>query len=122
MSPDSITERLAKLSPAKRTLLEQRLRGKGLKGLAGRSIPRREPQEFAPLSFAQERMWFLNQLEPESPAYNEPRVIRLVGDLVVEALEKSLNHIVARHEALRTTFVLVDGVPMQRIADRSHAR
>ena len=118
MSPDSITERLAKLSPAKRTLLEQRLRGKGLKGLAGQSIPRREPQEFAPLSFAQERMWFLNQLEPESPAYNEPRAMRLVGVLVVEALGKSLNHIVARHEALRTTFVLVDGNPMQRIADR----
>ena len=59
-------------------------------------------------------MWFLNQLEPESPAYNEPRVIRLVGDLVVEALEKSLNDIVARHEALRTTLpVLVDGDPMQ---------
>jgi len=118
MDSKSITDRLANLSPAKRALLEQRLKGKGLEALAGQNIPLRVSQEFAPLSFAQERMWFLNQLEPESPRYNEPRVVRLMGTLDVEALEKALNDIIARHEVLRTTIVPVDEHPIQRISDR----
>jgi amino acid adenylation domain-containing protein len=68
-----------------------------------------------PLSFAQERLWFLQQLEPESYAYVEPHAMRLVGPVQVEALEKSLNHIVQRHENLRTTFTSIQGVPRQVI-------
>src|SRR5688572_6089496 len=117
MDSKSITERLASLSPAKRALLEQRLKGKGLEALAGQTIPLRVSQEFAPLSFAQQRLWFLNQLEPESPAYNEPKALRLTGDLDVESLEKALNHIIGRHEVLRTNIVSVDDNPIQRIAD-----
>ena len=69
-----------------------------------------------PLSFAQQRLWFLNQLEPESPAYNESRAYRLSGVLDVAALQKALDQIIARHEVLRTTFVSVDGNPTQVIA------
>src|SRR6185503_8026872 len=119
MDPNSFNERLANLSPAKRALLEQRLKEKGLETLAGWTIPRRASREFAPLSFAQERLWFLNQLEPESPAYNESRALRLSGILNVAALEQTLNTIIDRHETLRTTFLMINGIPMQRIAEQS---
>ncbi len=71
-----------------------------------------------PLSFAQERLWFLQQLEPESYAYVEPDAARLVGALQVKALEQCINQIVQRHENLRTTFISVQGVPQQVIALR----
>ncbi len=69
-----------------------------------------------PLSFAQERLWFLQQLEPESHAYVEPDALRLIGQLQVELLEKSINTIAQRHENLRTTFVSVQGTPRQIVA------
>jgi amino acid adenylation domain-containing protein len=69
-----------------------------------------------PLSFAQQRLWFLDQLEAGS-SYNVPLALRLTGALDVEALEASLNEIVKRHEALRTSFSVVDGRPRQVIAD-----
>lgn len=90
---------------------------KGLDTMAAVRISRRSSRESAPLSFAQEQLWFLNQLEPGSTVYNEPRLIRLNGALDVKALEKSLDHIIARHEVLRTTIEQVDGCPMQRIAE-----
>jgi amino acid adenylation domain-containing protein len=70
----------------------------------------------APLSFAQQQLWFLNQLEPDNPAYNIPAVIRLNGRLHVEALQQSLTEIVRRHEGLRATFTFGAGVPVQNIA------
>jgi amino acid adenylation domain-containing protein len=73
-----------------------------------------------PLSFAQERLWFLQQLEPESEAYVEPNAVRLFGHMNVEALEQSLNQIVQRHEILRTTFVSMQGIPRQVIAPSLH--
>ncbi|HEU4557572.1 MAG TPA: amino acid adenylation domain-containing protein, partial [Longimicrobium sp.] len=69
-----------------------------------------------PLSFAQERLWFIDRLEPGSAVYNMPMARRLVGALDVAALERSVGEIVRRHEALRTTFVEVDGSPVQVIA------
>ena len=68
-----------------------------------------------PLSFAQQRLWFIHQLEPDSAAYNIPRAVRLVGELDVSAITSSLRQIVARHEVLRTRFVAVDGQPSQVI-------
>ena len=69
-----------------------------------------------PLSFAQQRLWFVSQLDPETPAYNLDTIVRLKGELNMAAIERSLNEIVARHEILRTTFPVVDGQPVQVIA------
>ncbi len=69
-----------------------------------------------PLSFAQQRLWFLAQLEGASAAYHIPGGLRLVGRLDRGALARALDRIVARHEALRTTFVMQDGEAVQRIA------
>jgi acyl carrier protein len=69
-----------------------------------------------PLSFAQQRLWLLDQLEPNNTAYNMPAALRLVGSLNIAALEQSFNEIVRRHEVLRTTFTEVNGQPVQVIA------
>jgi amino acid adenylation domain-containing protein len=68
-----------------------------------------------PLSFAQQRLWFLEQLEPGSPLYNCPGAAHLRGKLDVAALEQSINEIVRRHESLRTSFATVTGEPVQVI-------
>ena len=73
------------------------------------------PVDPVPLSFAQQRLWFLDQLEPDSPFYNLPEAIRLVGELDELILVQSLNLLVHRHEALRTTFDTNNGIPIQVI-------
>src|SRR5690606_3653021 len=75
-----------------------------------------------PLSYAQERVWFLWRLAPESAAYNVGGAVKLRGRLNVAALERALELLVQRHESLRTTFPSVDGAPVQRIAERGDAR
>ncbi|MEH2196819.1 amino acid adenylation domain-containing protein [Nostoc sp.] len=77
-----------------------------------------ESQTF-PLSFAQQRLWVLAQLEPDSPFYNMFKAVRLNGRLDIEVLERSLNEIIRRHEILRTTFNAVAGTPIQVIAPRA---
>ena len=79
-------------------------------------IPSASRDRDLPLSFAQQRLWFLDQLEPGNPAYNIPAAMRLRGALNVAALEQGLNEVVQRHEVLRTTFSLVEGQPVQVIA------
>ena len=71
-----------------------------------------------PLSFAQQRLWFFDQLKPNSAVYLIPRAVRLRGRLHVEALHQALDALVARHEVLRTSFTSIDGSPMQVIAER----
>jgi amino acid adenylation domain-containing protein/non-ribosomal peptide synthase protein (TIGR01720 family) len=68
-----------------------------------------------PLSFAQQRLWFLHQLDPDDTSYTMPAAVRLQGRLNVTALEQSLNAIVQRHEILRTQFVTIAGQPTQVI-------
>jgi amino acid adenylation domain-containing protein len=116
MKPESeLSKRIAALSPAKRATLIQRLQEKG--EASGRDhIPRRNSQEPAALSFAQERLWLLAVLEPESRAYNLGKAYHLNGPLNVEALQGSLEEILRRHEALRTTFASEEGNPVQVIA------
>ncbi|WP_417821992.1 amino acid adenylation domain-containing protein [Terasakiella sp.] len=80
-------------------------------------IPRRSPDCAIPLSYAQERLWFIQMLEGPSAAYNIPSLYRLRGDLDVDALERALNHVIARHENLRTNFVEENGQAFQKIHD-----
>jgi amino acid adenylation domain-containing protein/non-ribosomal peptide synthase protein (TIGR01720 family) len=75
-------------------------------------VPREAPIR---LSFAQERMWFIDQLEPNNPFYNMLSAVRLTGKLDAAVLERALQEVVRRHEALRTTFDTVEGTPVQRI-------
>src|SRR6266700_5560518 len=78
-------------------------------------VPRDKP---LPLSFAQQRLWVLDRIEPNNPLFNIPRTVRLIGDLNVKALVDALNEIVRRHESQRTTFTTgPDGQPVQVIAD-----
>ncbi|MFL5382179.1 MAG: amino acid adenylation domain-containing protein, partial [Longimicrobiaceae bacterium] len=100
------------LSSAKRALIEARLRGQ----LRSPGIVPRVHCDGAPLSFAQERLWFIDRLEPGSATYNISLARRLGGALDERALERALGEIVRRHEALRTTFREVDGSPVQVIA------
>lgn len=72
--------------------------------------------EHIPLSVAQEQLWFLNQVNPESAFYNIPFAIRLFGKLNIDALHNALQDIVNRHEVFRTTFQVIDGQPVQHIA------
>ncbi|MEK1838519.1 MAG: condensation domain-containing protein, partial [Pseudomonas sp.] len=69
------------------------------------------------LSYAQQRMWFLWQLDPQSAAYNLPMAVRLSGALQTEALERAFSLLVARHECLRTTFGQEGERAFQRVAD-----
>src|SRR6185503_17181544 len=80
-------------------------------------VSRSEP---LPLSFAQQRLWFLDQLEPDSAVNNVFLAMRMEGKLYVEALERSFNEVVARHEVLRTTFRSEAGRPVQVIARAQH--
>jgi amino acid adenylation domain-containing protein len=77
-------------------------------------VPRAQSAEL-PLSLAQERLWFLDQFEPENTAYNTPGALRLTGRLNLTALERSLGAILQRHEVLRSSFTAVDGQPHQTI-------
>ncbi|MFC6599702.1 amino acid adenylation domain-containing protein [Kitasatospora paranensis] len=102
------------LSPAARRLLEQRLRGLAATAPAG--IPRLDPRpEYAPLSAAQQRLYFLDQLDPGAATYLLPAAWRFTGPLDVPALAAAVGDLVARHEQLRVTFPAQDGVPTQRV-------
>jgi amino acid adenylation domain-containing protein len=108
-----LADRIAALSPDARARLEAYLLQDTVGKTAGRGIPRVSTSPPHPLSFAQQRLWFLEQLEPESPLYNVHAAFRVQGALDVAALQTALDQVVARHEALRTTFAAPDGQPVQ---------
>ena len=98
-----IAARLSELTPGeKRALLTSLVKLERSHGIT------------APLSYAQQRLWFLEQLVPSNPFYNESSAMRLFFPIDVNALEQSLNEIVQRHAALRTNFEAHDGEPIQR--------
>jgi hypothetical protein len=101
----------AGLTPDKKRLLAYLLEQEGF--APPRTITPRADRDRAPLSFAQQRLWFLQQLEPESPAYNVPCVFRIDGPFKPEGLERALTEIIRRHEVLRTTFHLEGDQPVQ---------
>ncbi|HLM54816.1 MAG TPA: amino acid adenylation domain-containing protein [Pyrinomonadaceae bacterium] len=118
----NITKRIADLSPDRRRLLERLMKRERVDVARAVMMPRRDDGGPPPLSFAQQRLWFLQQLEPESPAYNLPSVLRLTDALDTDALGRSLGELVRRHETLRTTFDIVGGQPRQLIADARPVR
>ena len=111
-----ISQRIATLSPEKRALLIKSLQGKASTAPTQAIRPRARATDRAPCSFAQQRLWFLFQLEPGSCAYNMPGALRVRGQLDVGVLQRTLDELGRRHESLRTTFREVDGQPMQIIA------
>ncbi|MCI0912462.1 non-ribosomal peptide synthetase [Pseudomonas putida] len=92
-----------------------RIRDAGERNLQG-EITRVDRRQAVPLSYSQQRMWFLWQMEPDSPAYNVGGMARLRGTLHVDAFERALQALIVRHETLRTTFPAIDGVPYQCVA------
>ncbi|ARU62662.1 hypothetical protein CBW65_18040 [Tumebacillus avium] len=115
-------DKRANLTPAQRALLEKRIKGKGpvmpastLQKKTG--IPRR-PEGESPLSYSQERIWIMELLEPEAAAYNVPFVVSITGKLDYSLLSTSINEVVRRHEALRTSFQVTDGTPTLLIHDQ----
>lgn len=124
-----LTQRLENLSPAKRILLEMKLKGgkpvnaavKSANTIApvaveDYSIPRRKNSDNAgPLSFNQESLLFVERLNPNTSAYNLCEAVRFGGELNLDALQKTLDAIVSRHEALRTTFGEIENQPCQII-------
>jgi len=114
----SIREQLAGLSPAKRALVELTLmKKKAAAAQPAQAITRRPAGSVIPLSFYQQGLWVLSQLLPDTSLYHVPKGLRLTGDLDIPALRKALNHLVMRHEALRTSFAITDGVPSQVITE-----
>ncbi|HST57463.1 MAG TPA: condensation domain-containing protein, partial [Longimicrobium sp.] len=113
------TRAIADLSPAQLAALQARLRALRGEAAVDAGIPRRAGTGPVQLSFAQQRLWFLDQLEPGSAAYNIPFALRMRGPLDAAVLSRSLDEVVRRHETLRTTLPVVDGVPVQMIAPPS---
>src|SRR5579872_4283379 len=108
MNDDSSVK--VELSAAKQALLRARLQQRGSSGI--QAIPRLGLTE-ATLSFAQQRLWFLDQFSPGAYAYNVPRLFRVNGKLDVSALQHALDSLVDRHEILRTVFKMTQAEPMQ---------
>ena len=109
--------------PTVESLAEQIVEAKG--NAAGRRAPAIEPHSTEsgplPLSFAQQRLWFLHRLEPDSAFYNCPGAARLTGELRPSALEAALNGVLRRHEVLRSRFLEGDGAAFAEVSDEVHA-
>ncbi|MEA5602478.1 amino acid adenylation domain-containing protein [Nostoc sp. UHCC 0252] len=103
------------LSPAKKALLEKWKGGKSKTD----TIPKRQTSENIPLSFSQQRLWFIDQLYHGSAFYNIPIAFHIKGQLNITALHQSLNEIINRHEVWRTNFQLINGEPSQKILAQS---
>jgi amino acid adenylation domain-containing protein len=100
------------LSPERRALLEL------MRARAGHAAaPRRLGLRRAPLSFAQQRLWIISQLQPDGALYHVPAAVRIAGELDAAVLERALGEVVRRHEVLRTTFPSVEGEPRQVVAE-----
>ncbi len=115
---NDLASRIASLPPEKRALLERRLLAETPGRISSGAIVRRGERE-SPLSFAQQRLWFLEQLDPGTALYNVPEALEIEGPLDVAALESALASIVTRHEVLRTSFGGDNGEPKARVEDVS---
>ena len=114
-----LKQRVARLSPEKLNLLMQRMKRDDAPAQRP-PIQRRPDPSAAPMSFSQQRVWFIDQLDTGSYAHNLLSAIRLEGSLNIEALRATVQEIVARHEVLRASFQLIAGQAMQVIASDLH--
>ena len=113
----------SRLSAERRALLDRMLAAAGNDKTAEVTISRkglRDPRTPAPLSNAQQRLWFMHQLAPDSAFYNIPVAIALTGPIDIPGVQRTLDEIVRRHEVLRTFFPLVDGSPVQMVSAEAH--
>lgn len=109
-------ESIDNLSSKKRELFELLLRqGREKQPRAIQALPRRKGVNTFPVSFAQRRLWFLDQFEPGNPAYNITSAVRLIGRLNASAVEQSVAEVIRRHEVVRMTFDAVGGEPVQQL-------
>ena len=109
-------ERAEALPADLREALRRRLAGRpGGAAAADRGIPRADRDRPLPLSFVQQRLWFLDRLRPGDPRYNSAVAVRFAGPLAFAALARALTAVVARHESLRTVFEETDGLPVQTV-------
>ncbi|MEM9486114.1 MAG: condensation domain-containing protein, partial [Cyanobacteria bacterium P01_F01_bin.116] len=113
----TIAKRLATLSPQKREAFLKLLQQEGIDPTKLPILPANRQSNTFPLSWSQERLWFIHQLEGPSATYNIPVVLKISGTVQVDALEKTLDAIARRHAVLRTTFDAVDGKPVQIVHD-----
>src|SRR4030095_3639984 len=114
-----LVEKIEALSSRQRLELDRLMHQRGL-SISSLPIPRLEERRGLPLSYAQQRLWFLEQLDGGGGGrHNIAAAVRLEGELDVEALRRGLRSIVARHEALRTRFVVKDGAPVQVIEEEA---
>ena len=113
MSINEITERKGALSPAKQALLARLMRGGAAAASAADTIRPRGDDAPAPLSPAQQRIWFLQQMEPEGTVFNIAQTLRLRGVVDTDALDRAFVEIVRRHHVLRSVFELREGEPVQ---------
>ena len=109
-----LNKKIAQLTPQQRALLEKKLREKSRTKKKSGSIPVRENKDEYPMSFAQERLWFLHQLNPDSAFYNMPAMVKISGNIDLEILQKSIDKVIERHEILRSVYKF-DGGPKQEI-------
>ncbi len=116
MSESKDFSKTSTLSLEGRELLSLLLEEEGVELLHTPTVAPRDERVELPLSFAQQRLWFLYQWQPDTAVYNIPIFVRLHGRLDVPALEQTLNEIIRRHESLRTTFALNEGRPFQIVA------
>jgi len=116
MNANDLARQIAALSVERRQLLLDLLRQQGIDVARLLILPQPRDTNVFPVSFAQERLWFLDQLTAGSAQYNIPSAVRLSGELDVPRLERCLNEIVRRHESLRTTFSTRNDRPVQVIA------
>src|SRR5262245_9618934 len=113
---ESLLKTAADLSPAKRALLEKRLRGQRPARTKGQEIASTPRPLRIPLSFAQQRLWFLDRLQGGSAEYNTSSAVRLTGTLDLPTFARAIDTLVERHEILRTHFADGDGDPIQVIS------
>ncbi len=109
----SLSDRLERLTPEQRALLGAMLAAKAAAPAASSRIPARKPSDPRPLSFGQERFWFLDRVSPESPLYTFGAHFHVAGFVDARALEQSLGEVLARHEVLRTRITEERGDPVQ---------